>query len=153
MSEREHYEEKEEKEEKEEEKEDEKQEKEEKSWDEKYRRDPLSAVVWAIILIWVGIVLLGENLGLLRGFRLGARGAVIGTWDLIFIGAGLLIIIEAVIRLLVPEYRRPIVGTIIFGAIVLSIGLGNVISWGAVWAVVLIVLGGGMLLRGLRRGD
>ena len=153
MSEQEYYEEKEEKEEKEEEKEEEKQEKEEKSWDEKYRRDPLSAVVWAIILIWVGVVLLGENLGLLRGFRLGTRGAVIGTWDLIFIGAGLLFIVEAVVRLLVPEYRRPVVGTIIFGAILLSIGLGNVISWGAVWAVALIVLGGGMLLRGLRRQD
>jgi len=143
------YDEKEEKEEKE----DEKEEKEEKSWDEKYRRDPLSAIVWAIILIWVGIVLLGENLGFLPGFDLGGRIGMVGTWDLIFIGAGLLVLIEAVIRLLVPEYRRPVLGSVIFGVILLAIGLGDIISWGALWALALILLGASMLLRGFRRRD
>jgi len=52
-----------------EEKEEKEEEKEEKSWDEKYRRDPLSAIVWAVILIWVGVVLLADNLGFLVTLR------------------------------------------------------------------------------------
>ena len=28
----------------------------EKSFDEKYRRDPLSAIIWAAILIWAGVL-------------------------------------------------------------------------------------------------
>jgi len=37
----------------------------EKSWDEKWRRDPLSTLVWAIIFIWAGGVFLLSNLGML----------------------------------------------------------------------------------------
>ena len=42
--------------EKEEEKAEKEHEKEEKTWDEKWRRDPLSGIVWATILIWAGVV-------------------------------------------------------------------------------------------------
>ena len=135
MSER-NYDEKEEKEEKEEEK-------EEKSWDEKYRRDPLSAIVWAIILIWVGVVLLADNLGFLASLR------PLDAWDLVFAGAGVLVILEAVIRLLVPEYRQPVIGSLIFGVILLSIGLGDLMAWGTIWPVALILIGISLVVRNL----
>ncbi len=38
------------------EKEEKKEEKDEKSREEKWRRDPLSAAIWAGILIWAGLV-------------------------------------------------------------------------------------------------
>ncbi len=138
------YGEKEEKQEKDEEK---RGEKEEKTWEEKWRRDPLSAAAWAGILIWAGLVLLAETMGFLGRFGLEA-------WGLILIGAGLIVIGEAFIRVLVPEYRRPVMGSFIFGVILVAIGLGDLVGgWGAIWAVVLIALGVSMLVRGfvLRR--
>jgi len=137
MSER-QYGEKEEKQEKEEEK----QEREEKSWEEKWRRDPLNAAVWAIILIWAGLVFLAETLGLLTRFER------LETWALIFIGAGLIVLLEVVIRLVVPEYRRPVTGSFIFGVVLLAIGLGNLIGVELIWALVLIAIGVAILLRG-----
>jgi low affinity Fe/Cu permease len=128
--------------EKEEEKRNEKQEKEEKSWDEKWRRDPLSAVVWAGILIWAGLVLLADNM------RLLARFEHLEAWALIFIGAGLIVFLEVAVRLLVPSYRRPVAGSLIFGIILLAVGLGDLVGWGATWALVLIVLGLSILVRG-----
>ena len=126
-----------------EEKEEKRGQKEEKSWDEKWNRDPLSAIVWAGIFIWAGLVLLADNVGVLTSFeRLEA-------WPLIFMGAGLIVLLEVVIRLLMPEYRRPVVGTAIFGVILLTIGLGDLISWSLIWAVALIVIGVVVLLRGV----
>jgi hypothetical protein len=129
------------------EKEEEKQgEKEEKSWDEKWRRDPLSAVVWAGILIWAGLVFLAENLDFLGIFD------QVGAWGFIFMGAGLLVLAEAAVRVLIPEFRRPITGTIIWGVILLAIGLGNIANWGVVWPVVLIIIGVSLLFRGFFSG-
>ena len=128
--------------EKEEEKQGEKEEKEEKSWDEKWRRDPLSALVWASILIWAGLVLLASNLGLL------ARFEQIDAWGFVFIGAGVILLLEVVVRLLVPDVRRPVLGTFIIAVVLLAIGLGNLVNWGLVWALVLIVIGLSIVVRG-----
>ncbi len=134
-----------EKHEKEEEKEAEKAEKEEKSWDEKWQRDPLGSLVWAIILIWAGLVLLASNLGLL------ARYEQVDAWGFIFIGAGVIILLEVVVRLLVPQYRRPVTGSLIFAVILLAIGFGSLLGWGLVWPLALIVIGVAILLAGFYR--
>jgi hypothetical protein len=128
------------------EKEEEKQEKEEKSWDEKWRRDPLSSAVWALILVWAGVVLLVDNLGLL------ARFEQLDAWGLVFVGAGLIILLEVAFRLLVPSYRQAISGTLVLAVIFLAIGLGNLINWGVAWALALIIIGASILLRGFFRG-
>lgn len=128
--------------EKEEEKREEKEEKEEKSWDEKWRRDPLNAVVWAAILIWAGLVLLGSNLGLL------ARFEAVEAWALIFLGAGLIVLLEVVVRLLVPDYRRPVGGSLIFAIILVAIGLGDLVGWELVGPLVLIMIGVSIVVRG-----
>ena len=74
-----------EKQEKEEEKHYEKSE-EEKSWDEKWRRDPVSTAGWAIIFLWAGFVLLLDSLGILPTYEL------LDGWDLVWIGAGVIIL-------------------------------------------------------------
>ena len=130
---------------KEEEKEHEKE--EEKSWDEKWRHDPLGAAVWAAILIWAGVVLLAENMGFL--IRFGRLDA----WGLIFVGAGGIVLLEVVVRLLMPSYRRPVGGTLVFAVILMGVGLGNLFSWTVVWPLVLIAIGVSMLLRGFLRGS
>ncbi len=129
--------------EKEEEKQNDKQ--EEKNWDEKWRRDPLNAAAWAAILIWAGLVLLADNM------RLFTRIERLDAWAVILIGAGLIVLAEVVVRLLVPAYRRPVAGSIIFGVILLGLGLGNVIGWGVIWPAVLIGLGIIILARGIFR--
>lgn len=136
---------------------------EEKSAEEKWRRDPLSAVVWALILIWAGVVLLAANLGFLDSINAFLREAGLRTpelpislpfmnlsaWSLVFLGAGVLLLAEVVVRLLFPAYRRPILGTAILAIIFLGMGLG---TWGLIWPLVLIVVGIAIVLGGLFRG-
>ncbi len=117
-------------------------EKEEKSWEEKWREDPLNAAVWAGILIWAGVALLLGNLDVLKD-------AGLDGWDLVFAGAGAILLLEAGVRLLVPAYRRPIIGTVILGLVFLSIGLGDLVGWEAVWPLAIILIGVALLLRGI----
>ena len=116
------------------------------SWDEKWRRDPIDAAGWALIFIWAGVVLIADNLGYLVSLeRLSA-------WGLIFAGAGVIVLLQVLIRLLVPAYRRPVLGSIIFAVILLGIGLGDLVGWSMIWAVALILIGVAYLLRGFFRG-
>jgi hypothetical protein len=122
----------------------------EKQWDEKWRRNPLGAITFALILIWAGLVLLAENL------NLWPADSILGSlsnWPLIFIGAGLIVLAMAVVRLVVPEYRSPIAGSIIFGFILIGIGLtsSELVSWQVLWAVILIAIGVSLLIGGALR--
>ncbi|MDD2695402.1 MAG: hypothetical protein PHD58_05735 [Anaerolineales bacterium] len=143
------------------EKEDEKKEEkspEEKSWDEKWRRDPLSTAIWALIFIWAGVVLLLSNLGVLNAL-LRTKSSIPGlgwiasleAWGLILLGAGILVLIEAIIRLTVPTYRQPVTGSIFVAIILIGIGLGNMFRWDLVWPLILIALGLTIILRGIAR--
>ena len=88
---------------------DEKNEKDEKGdggWDEKWRRDPLDALMWAVILIWVGVVFLGSNMGWFDDMGLPA-------WSIGFLGAGVIVLLTALLRLLMPAYRKPLAGSVI----------------------------------------
>ncbi len=126
-----------------EEKQEKQEEKEEKSWEEKWRRDPLNAAVWAIILIWLGLVLLAGNLGLFDRFeRLDA-------WPIFFLGAAAILFLEVAFRLLLPAYRQPVTGTVILGIIFAAIGLGGLVGWSLIWPLVLIGIGLIILVRGL----
>jgi hypothetical protein len=136
-----------EKPEKQEEKEDNRQEKQEKSTDEKWRRDPLGAVIWALILIWAGVVFLAQTLQLLPVERLGW----IGTWGVILVGAGALLLLEVLVRLLIPEYRRPVIGTLILAFVLIGLGVGQLTNWDLIWGLVLVAIGVSVLAGGLRR--
>jgi hypothetical protein len=121
---------------------------EEKSWDEKSRRDPLSSMLWAGILIWAGVALLIDNLGLLRSMGLPAA---FDGWSLIFTGAGLILLAGVLIRLAVPEYRGPVTGQTILGMIFLAIGLDDLYGWQIIGPVAIIIIGLVVLIRATRR--
>ena len=130
----------------------------EKSAEEKWRRDPLSAIVWAAILIWAGLVLLANNLGYLENFQRTFQGqrpfgfvGDLGVISLIFIGAGVIVLLEVLARLLMPAYRQQVTGSIIFALILLGVGLGNLISWQVIWPLILIGIGLVIILRGVIR--
>jgi hypothetical protein len=128
-----------------EEKQEKQEEKEEKSWEEKWRRDPLNAAIWAVIIIWGGLVLLASNLELLTRFER------LDGWEVFFVGAGLILLVEIAFRQLVPAYRQPVLGNLILAVVFLAIGLGGIIGSGVVWALAVIAVGVYILFRGLFR--
>ena len=144
--------------EKEFEKHDEKDEKEEKSFEEKSRSDPVGAMVWAATLIRAGLVMLARNLGMLDSLliRLSDQGFDLpfeiaewaGAWQIFFIGAGVLVLIGVVVRLLVPEYRQPVLGNVIWAIVLFGIALGQ---WDLIWPLILIAVGFSMLFGGVLR--
>jgi hypothetical protein len=129
------------------EKEEKRQEKDEKQREEKWRRDPLGALVWAFIIIWAGVVLLLNNLGLFPFIP----GFAFRDWSLIFAGAGVIILIEVFIRLVMPQYRKGVIGNLILAFIFLAIGLGDTVGPGLLGGILLIGIGAAMLLGGFLR--
>ncbi len=120
----------------------------EKSWDEKWRRDPVNAVSWAAAFIWAGLGLLAETTGWGPDHFSWWK-----TWAVILAGAGVIFILAAIVRLAMPEHRRPITGNIIVGLILLAVGLGDLTSWGwgTLGAALFIAIGVIIILTGIFR--
>jgi hypothetical protein len=122
----------------------------EKTWEEKHRSDPLSRVIWAGILIWAGVVLLANNLDIIRDIPLlGGMSA----WSLVFAGAGLIILVEVLIRLVAPVYSGPVIGSLIIALVLLGIGLDDLVGWSIVWPTIVIGFGVVILFRALFRKE
>ena len=129
---------------------------EEKNYEEKYRRDPLGAIVWAVILIWIGLVLLAENLGYLEKLAFNLNFSSIpgdvpfigNGWTIIFAGMGVILLFEVVIRLLLPDYRKPLVGTVILAMVFFALAFS---AFEFIWPLILIIVGASILLRGVFR--
>ncbi len=139
------------------EKAEEKLEKEDEKHEEKHHDDPLSSFSWALILIWAGLVFLASNFGWLDQFQfeqpLPEPLHIVGLsrWPLIFLGAGVIIFAEALIRTFVPAYGTSSGGNFVLAAIFLGIGLSGIFSWQLVWPIILIGLGISALASGLIR--
>lgn len=123
----------------------EKQEKDQGGWEEKWRRDPIDAAMWAIILIWVGFVLLGANMGLFDDL------GNVESWSVGFLGAGVIVLLAVAFRLVVPAYRRPLTGNFILGLVFIGIGLGDIVGWLVIGPIILIGIGVGALATGFLR--
>lgn len=142
---------------------DEKQEKEVQKHDEKVEeRDVLSTVTWAFILIWAGVAFLAVNQGWIEKLNLPQplyhdllpRQLDMfepGIWSLISLGAGVIILLEAVVRLLVPAFRKHLGGNLIVAAVFIGLGLGNWMGWNVVWPIILIAVGLVILIGGFTR--
>jgi hypothetical protein len=137
---------------------------EEKSAEEKWQRDPLGALVWASILIWAGVVLLASNLGafdLITEFadRLPfdlvnapwESGFIpVEAWTIFWLGAAGILLLEVVIRVLVPHYRRSVTGTLILAIVFLGLATGR---WECIGPLILIAIGVGIILRNFGRDN
>src|SRR5512135_3364919 len=87
--------------------------------------DPLSGIAWAAVLIWAGLVFLMSNLApqLFAGRE---------PWPVIFVGAGVIFLLEALVRTMRPEtqQRSGGGGAVVFGVLLIAIGLGDQVGWG-----------------------
>jgi hypothetical protein len=130
----------------------EKEEKEEKGREEgveeKWTRDPLGTAIGALVLIWLGVTLFMANLGTFAWIQWE------NFWAWFMLGIGALFILEVLIRLVVPEYRRPIGGRLIAGVILLAIGASFTFlafDVSKLWPLIPIAIGLAILLGGLFR--
>jgi len=117
-------------------------------WDRRWHRDPISAWCWAALFIWTGLGLLAHTTGWGRDTY-----AWWNTWAVILAGAGAILVLCALVRLVVPRRRRPFTGNLIVGFVLLGVGLGALTNWGAgtILAFVLIAIGLVIILGGLFR--
>jgi hypothetical protein len=120
--------------EKQNEKEQEKKQEKGQGLDEKYRRNPLGFVTFALLVIWLGITLLLQNSGVIESDDHG--------WALFAWGGGALFLLEAIVRLAVPRFRRPVMGGFVWGAIWVGVGFGLWFNrWEMIGPIVIIAIG------------
>ena len=113
----------------------EKQQEKGQSMDEKYRRDPVGFVAFAFIIIWLGIFLLLQNQNVLpddhQGWAIFAWG-VAGIW-----------LVEILLRIGVPRWRKPLGGTFVPMVIAVGVGFGlwSDDNWEIIGPIILIAVG------------
>lgn len=117
----------------------------EQAYTEKYRSDPISATFWAGILILAGVIFLAWNFDLLPQY------AGMEVWNWVALGAGGLLALEVLVRLVSPDHARPITGRIIFAAILIVVGLSGIVDTDIVWPIAIIAVGLAILFGGFLR--
>jgi len=120
----------------------EKQEEKGRGSDEKYERNPLGFMIFAIDLFWLGVYLLLRNRHVLAQTH--------QTWAYLVWGIAGLAAVEIVIRLMVPRWRRAITGPFVWGVIWAGVGFGlwtgNNNDWEIIGPVILIAVALAMVL-------
>jgi hypothetical protein len=89
------------------------------------RWDSLDSSIFALTVIWAGLVFLSANLNL-----------EVDAWALFFLGAGILVLFEVAIRLLNRSYHTPIIGDLIWAGVLFWLG-----DWTFILPVALVAIG------------
>ena len=109
---------------------------------EKGDRDRLGSAVGGLILIWLGVCFFMVTSG---PWEWGS------IWSYFLGGMGVIFLLEVMLRLLLPSYRRPIVGRVILAVVLIVIGFGGIVGLETWWPLVLIIIGLATVIRGLTR--
>ena len=109
--------------------------------DEFRRRNPLGAMTGGLVLILLGVAFL-----LAQNELFGVRWD--NFWGVFLIGLGGILLLQAFLRVIMPGYRRGVVGLVIGACVLIAVGMipfaGT--EWGKWWPLGLIALGGLMLI-------
>lgn len=107
---------------------------------EKWREDPLGGVFFGLFLIVVAGIYL---------FRDRLPGEEWLPW--IVVGAGCVFLLEALVRSIKAEYRRPSFGRAVLGVILVVVGAGIVYGFEEYWPVIIIAIGALLLIYYIRQ--
>jgi hypothetical protein len=110
-----------------------------------WRTDRFDALAWAALFLWAAVLMVVASTGVADA-RVWWDG-----WSLFFTGAGVIVITKVVARTYSPARRRYETPSVIFGTILMAIGLGGYVGAGLFWPVVLAIIAGSILFRTLRR--
>jgi hypothetical protein len=102
---------------------------------EKAERKRLESYWWAAVLIWSGLILVAELLGVLP--EIGTANA----WSWIFLGAGVFGLIGALIRVVNPDLPKPTGWDYFWSILFLIIGAVGFFGGGVAFPIVLVVVG------------
>lgn len=110
------------------------------------RRDPIGAITGGLVLIVLGIVFM-----LAQNGWFGVTWA--NMWGMFLIGLGGILLLQALLRLVLPDYRRNVSGLVIGAFILIAIGMIPFagMDWAKYWPVALIGIGVVMLLQQFTR--
>ncbi len=102
-----------------------------------HSRDSLSGLITGSLFILAGAFIFAEN-----------QGMFYDSWFWWFLlSAGIVFIIEAIIRIRIPRFNKPVYGIIIKGSIISALGasqLYNIEDW---WPVILIITGSMLIFQ------
>jgi hypothetical protein len=103
----------------------------------RHYRDRIGRVFFGIIVIWLGVsFLLREHDFLYHS----------DWWAYFLFGLGIIFIAEAIVRMILPEFKRPYLGKMIVGSIFLALGANNIYGMEEWWPVILIAAGVAIIL-------
>lgn len=112
--------------------------------DDWWTSDRLDAVGWAAIFLWGAAVIVASYTDFSTDYDWW------DGWGVFFVGAGVIVLAEAAIRLLVARYRSKLAWTFVWGVVSLSIGLGTLYS--SAWlALALVAVAVAILAGAFRR--
>ena len=113
-------------------------EKRDEGMEEKWRRDPISGVVFGLIVLVLGVLL-----------TLAARNVISWDdwWKYFLIGIGVVFLIEVLIRYLNRAYRRPIFGRFVAGLILICVGAASIGGFGTWWPLIIVAIAVAILVR------
>jgi hypothetical protein len=118
---------------------------------ERRRSDPIGPVFGALVLIWMGVLLfVTQNPEM---FRLPISIRWDNVWLIFLAGLGALLILQALLRA-VLSYRHGVVGSLVWGIVLLIIGLAGVFPGAGLdklWPLAIIALGVGLLATNILR--
>jgi|YelNatPaOPRAMG01_1025707.scaffolds.fasta_scaffold11595_7 hypothetical protein len=107
-----------------------------------YGKDPFPLISVGLFLVWTGV------LWFLRAESILTMGE---WWQWFLVGVGIILILERLIRYLLPVYRRPVLGRIFLGMTLIAIGTSFMLGVNAWWPLVVAILGVAIIVYAIHR--
>ena len=111
----------------------------------KSERKRLESFWWGAVIIWAGIIFVADYLEILP--EVGEAGA----WSWIFLGAGVLGLVAAIIRAASADLPKATNGDYSWSAVFLVVGASGFVGGGIAFPIVLIVIGIAMIANVILR--
>jgi hypothetical protein len=110
----------------------------ESGWDKWWRSTRSDSLWWAILFILGGVIVILEITNTVDSLSWW------NGWSVFFTGMGIVTLLMVLIRYLIPNDQHSVFWGTLWGCILLSIGLGDLVS-GWIWGLVLLAIGVGIL--------